>query len=71
MKSRRMSTQLLKCLDALADHCQRAVAVAGLLEYCKEGDLPEGVIAGAAGIISEELRAIRECAQDIAKEIGQ
>jgi hypothetical protein len=69
MKSRRMSTQLLKCLDALADHRLRAAAVAGLLERCDEADLPEGMLAGAAGIITDELRRIRQCAEEIQKEV--
>lgn len=64
-----MKKPLLKGFDAMADHRRRAAAVAGLLECCDEADLPDGLLAEAAGLICHELRALRECAEEIQREV--
>jgi hypothetical protein len=64
-----MKKPLLKCFDALAGHGRRAAAVAVLLgSYDGEG-LDKQSIEEVAAIISDELRAIRECAEEIQKEV--
>lgn len=55
--------------DALAAHRYRAATVAVLLECCDERGLDDGMLANAAGIIGEELRAMRECAERIQKAV--
>lgn len=64
-----MKKPLLKCFDEMAEHRHRAAAVAGLLGHCNGADLEDGLLAEAAGLIGHELQAIRECAEEIQKEV--
>ena len=64
-----MKKPLLKCFDEMADHRRRAAAVAALLGHCEGANFEHELLAEAAALICHELRAVRECAEEIQKEV--
>ena len=68
MKPGRIPRRLWRRFEALADHRRRAATVAGLLEH-SDGTLAKEVLAEAAGLIGDELAAVRDCVRRILEEL--
>ena len=60
---------IIECLDAMNRHAAHVRAVAGLLEHCREEDLPGGVLRDAAGLIFEEIKALQTWTRKLENEL--